>query len=61
MGGFGKGLIGSGITQTKEEQMRNLADAGARAIERYLLAHDEWFRPAGAVPAEAAPAAPPAN
>ncbi len=50
--GFGEAsIIGSGITQTKEQQMRNLADNAARAIERYLLANKEWFEAGTPAPA----------
>ncbi len=45
--GSGKTFIGSGITQTKEEQMANLSFAAARAIERWMRANIEWFAPDG--------------
>jgi hypothetical protein len=51
--GFGEAsLIGSGITQSKQEQMHNLANNAARAIERYLVENKAWFEhQAGAQPA----------
>lgn len=36
-------LIGSGLTQNKKHQMANLSRNMARAIQRYLLRHPEWF------------------
>jgi hypothetical protein len=53
MGISGKSLIGSGLTQTRDEQMRNLARAGARAIERWLSANRDWFDPDPAIRAAA--------
>jgi hypothetical protein len=38
-----KTLIGSGLTQTREEQMRKLSDNAARKIEEWMRAHPEWF------------------
>jgi len=38
-----KTLIGSGLTQTREEQMMKLSDNAARKIEEWLRAHPEWF------------------
>ncbi len=41
---FGAGLIvGSGYTQSPEEQMRQLSRNAARAIQRYMLSNPEWF------------------
>lgn len=39
----GKSIIGSGLTQSKEEQMRNLSYAAARAIQRWLVKNEAWF------------------
>ncbi len=40
-------VIGSGLTRTKEEQLQNLVENAALAIENYLLENREWFGPAG--------------
>lgn len=56
-----KTFIGSGLTQNKHEQMRNLSASAARAINRWLVENKAWFTPE-AVAARAAlprtPAAP---
>lgn len=39
----GKTLISSGLTQTKETQMRNLAQNAAIQIERYMRENEELF------------------
>ena len=39
----GKSIIGSGLTQSKEEQMRNLSYAASRAIQRWLVQNEAWF------------------
>jgi hypothetical protein len=39
----GDTLLGSGLTQKKEEQMFNLAAQLSKAVQRYLLANGEWF------------------
>jgi len=36
-------IIGSGATQTREEQMRNIAENGARLIENWMRENPEWF------------------
>lgn len=41
-------VIGSGLTLTREEQMRNLAENAAARIEKLLRAHPEWFDGSGA-------------
>ncbi|MGR3570364.1 hypothetical protein [Brevirhabdus sp.] len=46
-------IVGSGLTQSKEQQLENLATNAAAAIENYLRRNPEWFRdnppaPAGA-------------
>lgn len=38
-----KTVVGSGLTQTKEQQQRNLAANAARAVQDWLLANPEWF------------------
>lgn len=38
-----EGLVGSGLTQTREEQMRNLSYSASLAIQRWLVANKEWF------------------
>lgn len=38
-----KTVIGSGLTQTKEQQQRNLAVNAARAVQDWLLKNPEWF------------------
>lgn len=57
----GESVIGTGITRTREEQMAALAFNAAKAVERWLLDHPEWFDidPAAAAAALAASAAPP--
>lgn len=37
------GLVGSGLTQTREEQMRRLAANAAEAIEEFLAENRDWF------------------
>lgn len=57
----GESIIGTGLTRTKEEQMAALAFNAAKAVERWLLEHPEWFDidPAVAAAALANTAAPP--
>lgn len=38
-------FIGSGITQNKEQQMRNLAAKAAREINDWLVENKAWFSP----------------
>ncbi|MBR9766776.1 MAG: hypothetical protein GYB53_25485 [Rhodobacteraceae bacterium] len=63
----GDTMVGSGLTQTREEQMRNLALNAAKVIEDWLLENRAWFGEApgpqagamvapGAVEAEEEPA-----
>lgn len=55
----GETLLGSGLTQTGDEQMRNLAINAARAIERWLAENPQWFdQPASGGDAAAETAAP---
>jgi hypothetical protein len=39
----GEGIIGSGLTKTRERQMEALAFNAAYAVEQWLLKHPEWF------------------
>jgi hypothetical protein len=50
----GDTLIGSGLTQTKEEQIQNLSRSAAKMIENWMLENPEWFPEAGEVKASAA-------
>ena len=49
-------VIGSGVTQTKAKQMEVLSYNAAKAVEKWLLEHPEWF---GLPPKPPAPPAPP--
>ena len=51
-------VIGSGVTQTKAKQMEVLSYNAAKAVEKWLLEHPEWF---GLPPKPPAPPAPPAG
>ncbi len=53
-----EGVIGSGLTKTREQQMEQLAFNAAFEVEKWLLKHPEWF--ASAVPATDAAATEPA-
>lgn len=52
----GKTFVGSGLTQNKKQQQRNLSKNAARAIQKWLLENPEWFD-IGAEEAAAAAAA----
>lgn len=39
----GNTILGSGLTQNRNKQMKNLAAAMTRAVQRYLVANREWF------------------
>lgn len=39
----GNTILGSGLTQGRNKQMKNLAAAMTRAVQRYLVANREWF------------------
>lgn len=39
----GNTILGSGLTQGRKKQMKNLAAAMTRAVQRYLVANREWF------------------
>ncbi|WP_375174735.1 hypothetical protein [Pseudooceanicola sp.] len=36
-------LVGSGLTQTKEEQMENLSRNAAKLIQNWMLQNPDWF------------------
>lgn len=38
-----KTIVGSGLTQTRDEQMLKLSDNAARKIEEWMRSHPEWF------------------
>ena len=39
----GETVVGSGLTQKKDQQQRNLARNAARAVQKWLLQNPEWF------------------
>lgn len=43
LGVSGDGVVGSGLTRTKEEQMRRLAHNAALSIEEFLVENRDWF------------------
>ena len=49
-------VVGSGLTQTKEEQMQNLSRNAAKMIQTWMLEHPEWFPGIGSGKTAAAPA-----
>ena len=58
----GDTLVGSGLTQTKEQQMQNLSRNAAKLVQNWMLEHPDWFPGIGsaeAAPAEAATAVKP--
>jgi hypothetical protein len=57
----GDTVIGTGLTRTRQQQIDALAYNAAKAVERWLLQHPEWFDvdPAVAAAALAATPAPP--
>lgn len=62
----GETIIGSGLTQTKQQQMNRLSYNAVKKVEEWLLKHPEWFPAEGAgvpenpdgTPGKAAEAAP---
>lgn len=50
-----KTIVGSGLTQSKEEQMRNLSFNAAARVEDWMRKHPEWFRPGAPVVAGTQP------
>lgn len=57
----GETIVGSGLTQSREVQLKNLTENAARALEKYLRANEEWFAPTAADLAAAATATDPAT
>jgi hypothetical protein len=57
----GKNVLGSGLTQTKEEQMAKLAFNTALKVEDWFRSHPEWFVPGGPVVPGTEPVQPQAN
>ncbi|PJJ80544.1 hypothetical protein CLV77_2813 [Brevirhabdus pacifica] len=53
----GETIVGSGLTQSREVQLKNLTENAARAIEKYLRANPQWFEGPAPVAAGAAAAA----
>ena len=53
----GATVISSGLTQTKEVQMRNLSRNAARKVEDWLIKNRAWFEPSGPVADAAQPGA----
>jgi len=39
----GESVIGSGLTQSKQQQMENLSNNAARAIEKWMRQNPDWF------------------
>lgn len=56
----GETMVGSGLTQSKEQQMHRLAANAAKKINEWLIANKAWFTPE-AVAARAALPPPPAD
>ncbi|MBY6164991.1 hypothetical protein KUW14_03935 [Pseudooceanicola nitratireducens] len=50
----GSTIVGSGLTQTKEEQIQNLSRSAAKLVQNWMLQNPEWFPGIGAQPAAAA-------
>ena len=57
----GQNLLGSGLTQTKEQQMAKLAFNTALKVEEWFRKHPEWFVPNGPVVPGTEPKPPAAN
>jgi hypothetical protein len=58
----GESVVGSGLTQSAEQQMTNLSRNAALAIENWLIENPQWFPPREGAPAVAgAPVAPTAE
>lgn len=53
----GETMVGSGLTRSKEEQLQNLVQNAALAVEKYLASHPEWFQPDPAAEGEEVAAA----
>ena len=41
----GETVVGSGLTQSKAEQIENLADNAARLVEKWMRTNPDWFAP----------------
>ena len=50
----GETLVGSGLTQTKEQQVQNLSRNAAKLIQNWMLQNPEWFPGLGEGPASLA-------
>ncbi|MEC7300822.1 MAG: hypothetical protein VXW43_19370 [Pseudomonadota bacterium] len=50
----GSTIVGSGLTQTKEEQIQNLSRSAAKLVQNWMLQNPEWFPGIGEQPAVAA-------
>lgn len=51
----GETVVSSGLTQSREQQMKNLSENAARSVENWLRQNIEWFqRPADEAPAAGA-------
>lgn len=50
----GSTIVGSGLTQTKEEQIQNLSRSAAKLVQNWMLQNPEWFPGIGEQPAAAA-------
>ncbi|MEC7792184.1 MAG: hypothetical protein VX791_01650 [Pseudomonadota bacterium] len=49
----GSTIVGSGLTQTKEEQIQNLSRSAAKLVQNWMLQNPEWFPGIGEQPAAA--------
>lgn len=59
----GETVVGSGLTQTREQQMQNLTENAARLINNWLVENKAWFTPEAVAARSGLPApvaAPPA-
>ena len=54
-------IVGSGLTQTKEQQMTNLSQNAAKMIQNWMLDNPEWFPGIGATDPVSDPALTPAS
>ncbi|MCC5992683.1 MAG: hypothetical protein JJT99_09185 [Rhodobacteraceae bacterium] len=53
----GETVVGSGLTQSSQQQMRNLSQNAVAAIERWMATKPEWFPAPDIAQAESAPQA----
>ncbi|MEZ5732469.1 MAG: hypothetical protein R3D97_09090 [Paracoccaceae bacterium] len=56
----GETVVGSGLTQSREEQMQNLTENAARLINQWLVENKVWFTPEAIAARAGLPAPPPA-